>query len=78
MKTFLVADKRLYKRLFSVRPSVGRLVGRSVVIELENVKTPLPTRPRLVLAVYPALFFLRFVIEGVFFGHGSENFSPYV
>ena len=41
---FLVANKRLYKRLCpSVRPSVGwlvgRLVGRSVVIELESVKT---------------------------------------
>ena len=38
--SFLVADKRLYKRLCpSVGPSVRRLVGRSVVIELESVKT---------------------------------------
>ena len=37
---FLVADKRLYKRLCpSVRWSVGPLVCRSVVIELESVKT---------------------------------------
>ena len=35
MINFLVADKRLYKRLC---PSVGRLVGWSVVIELESVK----------------------------------------
>ena len=37
---FLVADKQLYKRLCpSVRPSVGLLVGRSVVIELKRGKT---------------------------------------
>merc|ERR1712237_306608 len=54
--SFLVADKRLYKRLCpSVRPLVGRSVGRSVVIELGSAFRPLPTRPRLVLAVYPAL-----------------------
>ena len=44
LTSFLVADKRLYKRLCpsvrpSVRPLVGWLVGRSVVIELESVKT---------------------------------------
>ena len=52
--SFLVADNRLYKRLCpSVGPSVGpsrasRKVGK-------HAFPPLPTRPRLVLAVYLAL-----------------------
>ena len=61
---FLVADKRLHKRLC---PSVGWLVGRFGWLvchaRVENDRivwkrafSPLPTRPRLVLAVYPALF----------------------
>ena len=41
---FLVADTQFYKTLCpsvrpSVRPSVGPLVRRSVMIELESVKT---------------------------------------
>ena len=53
---FLVADKRLYKRLC---PSVGWLVGPwwSSWKVWKRAFPPLPTRPRLVLAVYPALFF---------------------
>ena len=56
---FLVADKRLYKRLCpSVRPSVGWSVGPWTRVEKwgKHAFPPLPTRPRLVLAVYPALF----------------------
>ena len=62
--SFLVADKRLYKRLCpSVRPSVGWLVGWLVGPWWSSWKVwkrafpPLPTRPRLVLAMYPALFY---------------------
>ena len=59
--SFLVADKRLYKRLCpSVRPSVRWSVGPSVSTSRKVGKRafpPLPTRPRLVLAVYPALLF---------------------
>ena len=44
----------------SIRPLVRRSDGPSVMmIELEF--PPLPTRPRLVLTVYPALFFLIFL-----------------
>ena len=50
--TFLVADERLYKRLC---PSVGPLVSTSRKVE-KPAFPPLPTRPRLILAVYPALF----------------------
>ena len=57
INAFLVADKRLYKRLCpSVRPSVGLSVGNDRVRKCENTHfPPPPTRPRLVLAVYPAL-----------------------
>ena len=66
--SFLVADKRLNKRVFpsvcplvhrSVGPSVGWSVGPLVSTSQKVGKRafrPLPTRPRLVLAVYPALF----------------------
>ena len=48
-----------------VRPSVGWLVGRSVVIELESVKTRIstPAHPSATgMAVYPALFVALFVL----------------
>ena len=56
---FLVADTQLYK---SLCPSVGPSVGPSVNTSGKVWKcafSPLPTRPQLVLAVYPALFFQR-------------------
>ena len=54
-KQFLVADTQLYKRL---RPSVRPLVrpGSSSWKVGKPTFPPLPTRPQLVLAVYPALF----------------------
>ena len=53
---FLVADKRLYKRLCpSIRPSVGRSVNTSRKVE-KRAFPPLPTRPRLALAVCSTLF----------------------
>ena len=53
--SFLVADTQLYK---SLCPSVRRSVRRSVNTSRKVWKRafpPLPTRPQLVLAVYPAL-----------------------
>ena len=66
----------------SVRPSsvgwlVGWSVGRSVGPSRSSRKVgkhafpPLPTRPRLVLAVYPALFFLCF-FSSLLDSHSSE------
>ena len=56
---FLVADTQLYKSLCpSVRRSIRRSVGPSVNTSRNVWKRafpPLPTRPQLELAVYPAL-----------------------
>ena len=53
---FLVADTQLYKSLCpSVRPSVRPSVNTSRKVR-KHAFPPLPTRPQLVLAVYPALF----------------------
>ena len=56
---FLVADYRLYKRLC---PSVHLLVHSSVSpwwLGWKSAFPPLPTRPGLVLAVYPTLLLIR-------------------
>ena len=63
LTNFLVADTQLYKSLCpsvrrsvcrSVRPSVGPSVNTSRKV-WKRAFPPLPTRPQLVLAVYPAL-----------------------
>ena len=63
INSFLIVDTQLYKRLcLSIHPLVSRLVvqlvGQSVNTSrkvLKSAFSPLPTRPQLVLAVYPAL-----------------------
>ena len=59
----------------SVRGSGGRLVHRGH--RVENVQKraipPLPTRPRLVMAVYPALFIYIIVISKVLELQHSET-----
>ena len=58
---FLVADTQLYKRLcLSVGTSVGPWWSSWKV--WKRAFRPLPTRPQLVLAVYPALFLFCFVL----------------
>ena len=56
-------------RYFLVRRSVGPSVRRGDRVEKLRKRAfpPPPTRPRLVLAVYPALFFILFLLFFFFF-----------